>query len=70
MTGRSIRPLRNTDVTVDGKMFTNTAVRIEFLARNVPKSKMPNQYSGVILGQVGVINVMEVRTVPRDILRA
>jgi len=39
-----------------------------FIARIVPLERMPNCTSGVLLGQARLINCIEVRQIPRELL--
>jgi len=56
-------------ISVDGRLqLSNTSIDMSFIARVVPRKRMPNHMSGVLLGQVGLINCMEVRQIPRQIL--
>ena len=58
-------------VQVDASIrFSNTDVRLSFLAHVLPLERMPNHFSGVLLGQKTFIDRMQCRLIPRDILRA
>lgn len=41
--------------------FSNTTVNIPFVAKVVPRENMPNGFSGVLLGQIGVVDSLEYR---------
>ena len=56
-------------ISVDARLqLSNTSIDMSFIARIVPREMMPNQMSGVLLGQVGLINCIEVRQIPREFL--
>ena len=58
-----------TIISVDAKLqLSNTSIDMSFIARIVPMERMPNRMSGVLLGQVGLINCIEVRQIPRQLL--
>ena len=58
-------------VEVDASIrFSNTDVRLSFLAHMLPLECMPNCFSGMILGQKTFIDRMQCRLIPREILMA
>jgi len=50
--------------------FSNTSLELEFFARVVPREKMPNGFSGVLLGQRGVIDCIDYRATPSRFLKS
>ena len=56
-------------ISVDAALrFTNADVVMSFPARVV--SHLPNNFSGILLGQVGLIDSLGVKQIPRAILQA
>lgn len=50
--------------------FTNAMVTLETIALIVPREIMPNKRSGVLFGQVGCLDRLDVQCIPRDLLTA
>lgn len=50
--------------------FTNSVFKMDIIAWAVDKAIVPNQRSGIILGQNGFIDAIQHRSVPRTILEA
>jgi len=48
--------------------FTNTDATVSFPARVV--SKLPNNMCGILLGQIGLIDSLQVEQIPRVLLEA
>ena len=58
-------------VSVGGALqFSNTNLELEFVARVVPRDQMPNGFSGVLLGQRGVIDCIDYRATPSKFLKS
>lgn len=51
-------------------VFSNSYVKLESVARVVKRSRMPNQLSGVLLGQKGFIDNIQYRSIPRNLVLA
>jgi hypothetical protein len=58
-------------VSVGGVLqFSNTPLELEFVAKVVPREQMPNGFSGVLLGQRGVIDCIDYRATPSKFLKS
>jgi hypothetical protein len=58
-------------VEVDATIrFSNTDVQLSFLAHVLPLERMPNRFSGILLGQKTLIDRLQCHLIPRQILIA
>lgn len=58
-------------VQVDGSFsFSNTIITVNTIFTVLPLSKIPNQRSGIILGQHAFMNYIRFEAIPRTILVA
>jgi hypothetical protein len=50
--------------------FSNTVIEIDAIVMVVPKQSMPNKLEGILFGQMGCIERMDYRSIPRAVLLA
>lgn len=50
--------------------FSNTVIEIDAIVMVVPKQSMPNKLVGILFGQMGCIERMDYRSIPRAVLLA